>query len=406
MKEIMKVRSFGPIRELDITFEKITIFIGDQGTGKSCIAKLFSMFKWMEKSMLRGQYDVKYFSLYSRFEKQLEYHRIDSFLDENKSYISFDTKYYSFLYENGAFSVTEKTDESLKGLAKVMYVPAERCYLSSAEKGVRKSLGLPQSCVTFNDRFNNAKVEFKSGFDLPFGGLRFEYMPVNETSYISTPDYKIKLSDSSSGIQSVLPLCLVTEYLSAKVSSEEEREMTSEEQERVRKEVKAIMDSKDYSEIVKEEKLKRVSAISRYSSFINIVEEPELNMFPNTQLSVIRSLVKVNNQKDDNMLIITTHSPYMLAIANTLTMASKISVMGEEWATQVNDIEPNEFHIEVGKLAVYGLNLNKEEQYCRSIVDANTNMISINDLDCASEIISSEFNKLYRLHGKAIRNTK
>lgn len=80
--------------------------------------------------------------------------------------------------------------------------------------------------------------------------------------------------------------------------------------------------------------------------------------------------------------------------------------MGEEWATQVNDIEPNEFHIEVGQLAVYGLNLNKEEQYCRSIVDANTNMISINDLDCASEIISSEFNKLYRLHGKAIRNTK
>ena len=49
MDEQLIVKSFGPVKDLDITFKKVTLFIGDQGTGKSCVAKLFSMFKWLEK---------------------------------------------------------------------------------------------------------------------------------------------------------------------------------------------------------------------------------------------------------------------------------------------------------------------------------------------------------------------
>ena len=52
MRERLIVKSFGPVKELDITFRKVTVFIGDQGTGKSCIAKLFSLFKWLEKELL------------------------------------------------------------------------------------------------------------------------------------------------------------------------------------------------------------------------------------------------------------------------------------------------------------------------------------------------------------------
>ena len=35
MNEHLIVKSFGPIRDLDITFKKVTLFIGDQGTGKT-----------------------------------------------------------------------------------------------------------------------------------------------------------------------------------------------------------------------------------------------------------------------------------------------------------------------------------------------------------------------------------
>ena len=41
MNEHLIVKSFGPVKDLDITFKKVTLFIGDQGTGKSCVAKRF-----------------------------------------------------------------------------------------------------------------------------------------------------------------------------------------------------------------------------------------------------------------------------------------------------------------------------------------------------------------------------
>lgn len=51
----MRVKSFGPIKQglkTDdgfIDFSKVTIFIGNQGTGKSTLAKLFSSFHGWKK---------------------------------------------------------------------------------------------------------------------------------------------------------------------------------------------------------------------------------------------------------------------------------------------------------------------------------------------------------------------
>ena len=61
MRERLIVKSFGPVKELDITFRKVTVFIGDQGTGKSCIAKLFSLFKWLEKELLLQRQKISYY---------------------------------------------------------------------------------------------------------------------------------------------------------------------------------------------------------------------------------------------------------------------------------------------------------------------------------------------------------
>ena len=53
--------------------------------------------------------------------------------------------------------------------------------------------------------------------------------------------------------------------------------------------------------ILLEEKLKKFIP----SSFINIVEEPEQNLFPTSQQRVINSLLEFNNKLVDNKLIIT-----------------------------------------------------------------------------------------------------
>lgn len=49
-----------------------------------------------------------------------------------------------------------------------------------------------------------------------------------------------------------------------------------------------------------------------YSSFINIVEEPEQNLYPDSQRKIIFELFKALNTTRKNRLVITTHSPYIL----------------------------------------------------------------------------------------------
>jgi len=48
------------------------------------------------------------------------------------------------------------------------------------------------------------------------------------------------------------------------------------------------------------------------TSFINIVEEPEQNLYPSSQWRLLRHLLEFNNRNSDNRLILTTHSPYVV----------------------------------------------------------------------------------------------
>ena len=45
MNETLTIRNFGPIKDMSFEFKKINILIGDQGTGKSTVAKLVSAIK-------------------------------------------------------------------------------------------------------------------------------------------------------------------------------------------------------------------------------------------------------------------------------------------------------------------------------------------------------------------------
>ncbi|MCP6711396.1 ATP-binding protein, partial [Klebsiella pneumoniae] len=59
-----------------------------------------------------------------------------------------------------------------------------------------------------------------------------------------------------------------------------------------------------------------VSALSRRfnkSAFINIVEEPEQNLFPSSQWEMLKSLLEFNRQGKSNRLVLTTHSPYIVS---------------------------------------------------------------------------------------------
>ena len=401
MNERIIVRSFGPVKDLDIILKKVTLFIGDQGTGKSCVAKLFSTFKWMEKVLCQKKYKPSYFEQYNRFKTKLcAYHRIETFINKD-SYIRYVGDLYEFLYENGNFSIIDKCRD-IKGIAKIMYVPAERSIVSVAENKSKLLKELPDSSETFSDEFVNAKKYFQSGYNLPFEGLRFEYDNLNDTGWIRGNDYKVRLTNASSGIQSSLPMCIVSEYLSSKISNKEEIKLSKEEKDKLEKRVAEIMQNDEYSESIKDMMIRQLSYVNRYNQFINIVEEPELNLFPRSQMQTLCSLISNNASSDENMLVFTTHSPYSLAISNTRIMGAKAYANADEQQkNQIETILPTRYQIHEDDIAAYRLS-SCDANYCQSIINANTGLISKNELDSASDDIMRIFNSLYQLYAKTL----
>ena len=412
MNERLTVKSFGPVRELNITFKKVTLFIGDQGTGKSCVAKLFSMFNWLEKVLIQKKYKRNYFEQYNRFLTKLcSYHRIESFIQQD-SYLRYESNLYDFVYSDGSFRIHDKNEDgglfrangaNATGLSKIMYVPAERSIVSVAENKTKLLKELPDSSETFSDEFVNAKKFFKSGYELPFEGLHFEYDSLNEVGWISGGDYKVRLINASSGIQSSLPMCMVSEYLSKIIADREEVKLTKEEKDKLEKRVAEIMQDNDISDSIKDMMIRQLSSANRYDRFINIVEEPELNLFPQSQMEVLRSLVAINSSSEQNMLVLTTHSPYSLAILNMLVMGAKVYQRASEAdRAEIESILPHRYHLNENDVAAYRLS-SKEEDYCASIINSNTGMIAKNDLDSCSDEINRIFNQLYRLYANTFK---
>ncbi len=396
MRERLVVKSFGPIKELDIEFRKVTIFIGDQGMGKSCVAKLFSMFKWLEKVLTQKRYPENYFVSHNRFITKLcAYNRMESFVGPD-SYIKYEGDAYNFEFEsNKEFKISAKGKE-VEGISKIMYVPAERAILSVAENKPRLLKELPDSSETFYDEFVNAKKSFQDGFALPFDGLRFEYDSLNDAGWIRGENYRVRLVSASSGIQSSLPMCIVTEYLSKKIASREEVKMSKEEKDRLERRVTEIIQNDSYSNTIKDIMIRQLSASSVFDSLINVIEEPELSLFPKSQMRVLYSLIASNASSKKNMLVLTTHSPYTLAIINTMIMGGKARARAEAESNEVmmeetNKVLPAEYQLSSDEVAVYRLD-NDSDAYCKTVMNPKTGLISKNELDAASDDIMKVFN--------------
>jgi predicted ATPase len=317
----IKIKNFGPIKDgfgMDwIDIKKVTVFIGNQGSGKSTVAKLISTFTWIEKALTRGDYDIKYFERKSKFKNQyLSYHRIENYFTrsgkQDITEIEYQGEAYNFKYEKGNLTITAVNNDSYP-LPQIMYVPAERNFIANVKKA--KALKLTSdSLVEFVTEFDNAKNEMKGLMKLPINDVDVEYDKLNDTVNLRAKDYKLKLTEASSGFQSLVPLYLVSWFLanSVKRQSENKEPISSEELERFRKNAEAIWSEKNLTD---EQKRIAISALSKKfnkSAFINIVEEPEQNLFPSSQWEMLKKLFEFNNLNKGNKLIMTSHSPYLV----------------------------------------------------------------------------------------------
>jgi energy-coupling factor transporter ATP-binding protein EcfA2 len=323
----IKIKNFGPIKEgfADnagfLPIDKLMIFIGGQGSGKSSIVKLISTLTWLEKALAKGTILISDVEENDAFRiKWCEFQSIQNYFNPH-SFIEYKGKYIHFKYDLGKAEILF-IKNAVYEQPKITYIPAERNFLSVLED-LENIKGLPKSLSWTLAEFIKARRSLVKAHPIYINDIEFEYDDSTKVSYISGKGFgKLKLAEASSGIQSVVPLVVVLSYLEGFINSKISQDIDSlsfAESERFNSSLKEI--DKDTISVLSEYS-KRIEALNKKflpQNLFSIIEEIEQNLFPESQKNILYKSLEFNNDKEDNHLIITTHSPYIIAYT-TLAM--------------------------------------------------------------------------------------
>jgi hypothetical protein len=211
-------------------------------------------------------------------------------------------------------------------------------------------LPIPKNILEFGAEFEKAKQSIKK-FMIPFLNFRYSFESGTDLVYYNQTE-GTKLKESSSGLQTLIPMLLVIES-------------------------------------------KWVDENTLYSY---VVEEPEQNLYPLAQQKLVYYLsqrcVRYNEQKTNRSdLVVTTHSPYVLTSFNNLLFADLVvKKNGKE--DEVSKIVPGDARISADDFNAYFVS----DGGAKSIFNRATGLIDENELDSASEEIMSDFNQLMDIY--------
>ncbi len=371
----LRIKNFGPIKEgfkeslpdgtinewLDI--KKVTVFIGNQGSGKSTVAKVISTLTWMEKALSRG--DVTKENLLNEdLSEHFEYQRIDAYFQDD-TLIDYKGEFAHIIIskklENCKINFSRQNQ--LTFLPKIMYVPAERNFLTVVRDAYNVT-NLPATLKTFGEELKKSMLALHEGIlDLPIGQEKLKYDHYKDKISLLIGSLDLPISEASSGYQSFVPLYSVSKYLCDEVkksiNDDTIRISTINRTIRRKEEIELIKSNSKLSNYEREALLKEVDKKYFPSCFINIVEEPEQNLFPTSQRQMLNSLLGFNNLNEGNKLIMTTHSPYLI---NYLTLAVKAEMVknnltNDDSKNKLSKIVPLESTLSAADLVIYELNV-------------------------------------------------
>ena|GEM_PF-699012 len=138
------------------------------------------------------------------------------------------------------------------------------------------------------------------------------------------------------------------------------------------------------------------------------VEEPEAHLYPDSQWAIVRLMAGVFNlslAESSSKLVITTHSPYLLATFNNLIRAQQLADQFRDQPAKLKAlyrVVPKNQHLALDTFRVYSL----ENGRARSIISAEDGLIVADKLDEVSEKISQQFDKLLQLEANTAADEK
>lgn len=340
----LTIKNIGAIKEVSIELNKINVIMGPQSSGKSTICKIASYCKWVEKKICLSQSPDSYQSQTFLEERLVKFHKLEGYFSEN-SYIRYETDTLIVVYDAKNGNQVELKDPCGYQRSKVAYIPAERNIVSVINNWFEvrfKETNIRSFMIDWDDsRKNYSKSNPLSiiNFDMKY---YFDDTTGKDLVFIDNGKL-LELTNTSSGLQSLIPLLVLTDYLISHLNRIDEKSSVADEVLK-KKVIQSIYE--EYFEIknfdfpqeegdvllfVDEQRLFKSSEDKeRFDTVIDhmfktqsvnlYIEEPELNLFPSAQKVLLYELIKQISVRESDRLIITTHSHYILYALNNCIM--------------------------------------------------------------------------------------
>lgn len=410
----IEIKNIGPIKEVsEITLNRINVFMGPQSSGKSTIAKIISFCTWVEKSVATSQSLSEYQENKTYFKEHLEsFHKIKGYFNCD-SYIHYKSEVVDIVWKDEECSISW-VDKYAYKRSKIAYIPSERNMVILPE--ARKSEFGNTNIRSFLFDWFEARKKYSNENDLSVLnlGVNYYYVEGSEEDHIRCKnddnEYDILLSNASSGLQSITPLIAMIEYLTKWIYDEDTISFELDERrQRVsrilaeEKVLKSYFDTIEdpqklvilFSKKLLKKEAKAIKYFDDYTTTLNnlfktansqfIIEEPEQNLFPQTQRDLVYYFLQNCLKREGNRLTLTTHSPYVLYALNNCMMAGLVSDKME--ANELSELKCNQSNINPVDVSIYEI----REGVVRGTIQGEDGLISDNYFDQKMKDLMDDF---------------
>lgn len=345
------IRNIGPLQDVEIELAKVNVIVGPQSSGKSCVLKIACYCTWVEKKIELAQSADEFMSEdyfikeLTRFHKLKGYFRADSYI----GYESDHTK-FSFDYRTSKFKFEWKQGRWDYFRPKVSYIPAERNMVAAIPNWFDVKL-YDDNIQSFMADWDRARKSYTEQLNIMNLGVSYKYDEAKNLDQVEVDEgVTLELTNTSSGLQSLIPLYVHLSYISQLQDPAKEAQSYSNLQ------LGAHFLMTMYRELfIKKGKTGSLSTESQipkislktkttpivvekigpfffhfrnheyadeckkiFNRFINthhaeiFLEEPENNLFPPTQSRLVDWLLRITEGENGACLFVATHSPYMM----------------------------------------------------------------------------------------------
>jgi ABC-type cobalamin/Fe3+-siderophores transport system ATPase subunit len=428
----LTIKNFGPINSLTLDIKDFTLLIGPQASGKSTIAKTIFFFKSLNDDLVKyfiDSIDKKDFSKpIGTYAKAIRQKFLDYFgatthlnglelkfqytkdvwisitLEGHHKYVTpnfskqFEESFRNLVVEGEDFLkrfgrknpalltskdllnldtekrkfitiLTEKCNQLFNENRELIFIPAGRSLLATLADQLQfiDSRRLDFLMRTFVDRINIVRPIFNKSL----GDIIKERRLLTQLAI----DYeKTRLAEE-----------IITKILKGRYQYDKDGEKIFYDNKNY---VKLNFSSSGQQESLWILLLLFIMILEQQNVFI-VIEEPEAHLFPEAQREIAHLIALVSNL-NQSQVVITTHSPYILASFNNLILANKF---GESHPESVSKKIDQRLWLSQDK--VYAALVKQGN--VKPIIDKELNIVEQEYIDTVSRQINDEFDFLYSL---------